>query len=275
VISLVAVGGSDINHRDQTRIVNEEKASSITGPNEEGFHISAQPLVRARPSSNGDELPATYDSDLLYVTARDPGSLFLYWDVNWRRLFARAGLSPRQVFLRIYREDGSVEGAREINPFLEHCFVEVVNAGGGYFCELGCLVGDNWTSLVRSGTAFTPHDRVSNDLDAQFATLPLHLSFQRMLDLFETVKMTPATLAESVGRLQEEARELRSKMKDDDWEHFVAAAGKEAANTRRSADLATLLKAAVENEKPGELTAEQLACWQKLIEQSGGSSRFA
>jgi len=255
--------------------VNEEKAPSPTGPNEEGFHISVQPVVRVHPSPNGDELPTTYDSDLLYVTARDPGSLFLYWDVNWRRLFARAGLSPRQVLLRIYREDGSVEGAREINPFLEHCFVEVVNAGGGYFCELGCFVGDNWTSLVRSGTAFTPQDRVSHDLGAQFATLPLHLSFQRMLDLFEAVKITPATLAEAVGKLQEEARELRSKMNDNEWERFVTATGKETVNTRRSTDLATLLKAAVENEKPGELSADQLARWQRLIEQLGGSSPFA
>jgi hypothetical protein len=179
------------------------------------------------------------------------------------------------VLLRIYREDGSVEGTREINPFLEHCFVEVVNAGGGYFCELGCFVGDNWTSLVRSGTAFTPRDRLSHDLGAQFATLPLHLSFQRMLDLFEAVKITPATLAEAVGKLQEEARELRSKMNDNEWERFVTATGKETVNTRRSTDLATLLKAAVENEKPGELSADQLARWQRLIEQLGGSSPFA
>ena len=49
------------------------------------------------------ELPASYDMDLLYVIARDPKSLFVYWDLNWRRLFLRAGLSARQVHLRIYR----------------------------------------------------------------------------------------------------------------------------------------------------------------------------
>ena len=61
------------------------------------------------------ESPASYDTDLLYVIARDPKSLFVYWDLNWTRLFARAGLSPRQVRLRIYDEDGSIEGTIEIN----------------------------------------------------------------------------------------------------------------------------------------------------------------
>lgn len=255
--------------------MNERESPGTTNPNDDGFRLAAQPIVQACPSSNGDELPATYDTDLLYVTARDPGSLFLYWDVNWRRVFANAGLNPRQVHLRIYRDDGSVEGAREINPFLEHCFVEVVNAGGGYFCELGCFVNNDWTSLVRSGTAFTPRDRVSEDLSAQFATLPLHLSFQRMLDIFAAINSSPARLAESVGKLQDEARALRGKMDDDHWERFVSAATTDKASARRSVDLATLLKAAVENETSGQLSAEQLAHWKRIAEQFGGSSHLA
>ena len=70
--------------------------------------------------------------------------------------FAHAGLSARQVHLRIYREDGSVEGTREINPFRVIVYADVASAGTGYYCEIGCFDDDEWTSLVRSGKAATP-----------------------------------------------------------------------------------------------------------------------
>ena len=89
-----------------------------------------------------------------YVVARDPKSLFLYWDLNWTWLFAQAGISARQVHLRTYRGDGTVEGTQEINPFRGHCFAEVGAAGTEYYCELGGFEGAEWKSLVRSR-----HDR--------------------------------------------------------------------------------------------------------------------
>jgi uncharacterized alpha-E superfamily protein len=96
-----------------------------------------------------------------------------------------------------------------------------------------------------------------------------------MLDLFDEAKTSPGTLAEAISRLQEEARDLRSKLNDDDWERFLALTAKDARSARQSADMTTLLKAAVENETPRRLTPEQLAHWKKLAEQSGSSSHFA
>ena len=163
----------------------ETPASTDPQP-EEGFHLSDEPVVRSNRVPALDEvafsrgLPASHDTDLLYVIARDPKSLFVYWDLNWRRLFTRAGLSARQVHLRIYREDGSIEGTSEINPFRGHCYADVSSAGTGYYCEIGCFEDDEWTSLVRSGEAATPQDRMSDDISAQFATLPIHLSFQQI-----------------------------------------------------------------------------------------------
>ena len=162
-----------------------------------------------RGSGNASQtgaFPASHDTDLLYVIARDPKSLFVYWDLNWTRVFGGAGLSARQVQLRLYRQDGAVEATREINPFLGHCYVDVATAGTGYYCELGCFSGKEWTSLVRSGKAATPQDRISEDVSAQFATLPLHLSFQRMLDILRTTQAESATLAQTVAGLQEKAR---------------------------------------------------------------------
>ncbi len=191
--------------------LNDPKLSNASYPQAgNGFRISDAPVLRSKGASgNGSRagtFPASNDTDLLYVIARDPKSLFVYWDLNWTRVFGGAGLSARQVHLRIYRQDGSVEATREINPFLGHCYVDVAAAGTGYYCELGCFDDEEWKSLVRSGKAATPQDRMSEDVSAQFATLPLHLNFQRMLDILRTTEAENATLAQTVARLQEKAR---------------------------------------------------------------------
>ncbi len=196
--------------------------------------------------------PAAAEADLLYVIARDPRSLFVYWDLNWKRLFAEAGLTPCQVHLRIYREDGSVEGTSEINPFRGHCYAEVGAAGTGYYCELGCLAGGEWTRLLRSGKAATPDDRMSDDFTAQFATLPLHLSFQRMLDVLPQTEAGGATLANSVAALQEKAG--------------ATAGTNGSGNGTKGApsDFSVLSEAARSALPP---TAAEIAQWKKLGEE--------
>ena len=253
---------------------DSETSSAAETPSGQGFHISDKPVVRSnqiptsRDGAVSRELPASYDADLLYVIARDPKSLFVYWDLNWTRLFARAGLSARQVQLRIYRHDGSIEGTHEINPFRGHCYADVASAGMGYYCELGCFEDDEWTSLVRSGKAATPEDSMSEDMSAQFATLPLHLSFQRMLDIFRATKAEGATLARSVAELQESARVMQATVTPDEWPRLVAAAASLKGNAAPSSDVAALLQAA----RAATPTAEELAQWKQLGEQFGGSS---
>jgi hypothetical protein len=214
-------------------------------------------------------LPASHDTDLLYVIARDPKSLFVYWDLNWTRLFARAGLSPRQVRLRIYREDGSIEATVEINPFRGHCYADVASAGTGYYCELGCFEDDEWRSLIRSGEAATPQDRMSEDISAQFATLPIHLSFQRLLDILRATQAERATLARSVADLQEKARVQQGTTTPDEWSRLADAAGSLQASGASSSEVAALLQAA----RIAIPTAKELAEWKQLGEKIGGSSR--
>jgi hypothetical protein len=250
----------------------EGSAENNTASTADGFQISARPLVGAssdRPapgSRTGNGLPASYGTDLLYVIARDPGTLFLYWDLNWTRLFAQADLSPRQVHLRIYREDGSVEGTREINPFRGHCYVDVTAGGTAYYCELGCLDGKEWTRLVRSGKAATPEAAMSDDLSAEFATLPLHLSFQRLLEVFEANNSDGKSLAHSVAELQENARE---EMTAEEWSQVLAS---QNGNGGHSAEIANLLEVAQQAGSRGALTPEQMARWKELSEHLGGSS---
>jgi hypothetical protein len=240
----------------------ETSAANNAAQSADGFHVSDQPVVRAnratavRDEWSSDGLPASYGTDLLYVIARDPKSLFLYWDLNWTPLFAQAGLSARQVHLRVYREDGSIEGTPEINPFRGHCYVDVAAAGTGYYCELGCFDGDEWTSLARSGTTATPEASMSDDLSAHFAALPIHLSFQRLIDIFQATKVERTTLARSVAELQKNAQALQDALQGGE-------------RNGADAELAALLETARRGDAP---TAEQLAQWKQLGERFGGAS---
>jgi hypothetical protein len=203
-------------------------------------------------------LPAFHQADLLSVMARDPKSLFVYWDLNWTRLFAEAALSARPVHLRIHREDGAIEDTLEINPFRGHCYAEVAAPGTEYQCELGCFDGDEWTTLAWAERAATPMDSRSEDMSAQFATLPLHLSFQRMLDIFRPTKTDAATLARSVAELQESARATDGGR----------AAVSLSSNGASLGEFAALLRPPFE----ATPTAGELARWKQLGEQFGGSS---
>jgi hypothetical protein len=255
--------------------VKDPDTSAPTDPQPgEGFHLSDKPVVRSNRVPASDQgvffrgLPVSHDTDLLYVIARDPKSLFVYWDLNWRRLFTRAGLSARQVHLRVYREDGSIEGTCEINPFRGHYYADVSSAGTGYYCEIGCFEDGEWTSLVRSGEAATPQDRMSDDISAQFATLPIHLSFQRLLEMVRAPQSEGATLARSVAALQARAGVTEDTVTPEEWARLVAATASLDGKEASVSDIAALLEAA----RAVTPTAAELAQWRKLGEQFGGSS---
>ncbi len=197
------------------------------------FRISAEPVVGSRPAPEPPaassthplgELPASYGADLLYAIARDPETLFLYWDLDWPRRFAEAGLEARPVHLRVLREDESEASTREIDPADGSCFVEVSAPGTRYLCELGCFEGTEWKSLIRSGATTTPDSELSEEATADFATLPLHLSFQRLIEIFRATGVQRDTLAQSVAGMQSKARVLQGTMPAGDWEKLVEAA---------------------------------------------------
>jgi hypothetical protein len=168
-----------------------------------GFRVSDQPVISSndRPESSGD-LARARDKDLLCVIARDPSSLFVCWNLNWSRLFTQARISPRPIRLRVYGKESSVEGEHEINPFRGYCQVDVTAADTAYYCELGCYLNRRWKNLIRSNFATTPHHTLSEDVAATFATLPFHLSFERILDVLEAEHLENKPLASAVAELQ-------------------------------------------------------------------------
>lgn len=268
-------------HRQTGSTLKKKQRSEAASAAGDGFSLSDQPVVgeeRTASSGKGDPLPPEPSDDMLFAVARDPGSLFVYWDLHWTRLFARAGISARKVHLRTYRGDGSVESTQEINPFRGHCYAEVSAAGTDYNCELGSFERTEWKPLVRSGTVTTPEASLSDELSGEFATLPVHLSFQRLLDVFgATADLDRATLARSVANLQATARLLKAGAASGDWSQLVTEIagqlnGGAKASTTAEADLSTLVETALNTPSPTDPTPDEIARWKDLAQRYGGSS---
>jgi hypothetical protein len=156
-----------------------------------GFRISGGPVVPHRQSdllgSTADyaQLPVTYGAPILFAIPRDPRTIFTYWNIDWSDAFARNAPFDRQVYLRLKRADGSDEIEEPIEPMLGSHYLSVAQPKGRYQVELGFYQpAQSWNSLASSDAVTMPADSSSENAEIDVATVPFHLSFQRMIDLF-------------------------------------------------------------------------------------------
>ena len=154
-----------------------------------GFRISGGPVVRGRtpaaaPADYG-QLPGNYGMPILFAIPRDPQTIFTYWNIDWSDAFSRNSPVDRQVYLRLKRQDGTDEIEEPVEPMLGTHFLLVSQGKGTYQVELGFYHPANvWNSVATSDPVTMPADSSSENSDIDLATVPFHLSFQKMIDLF-------------------------------------------------------------------------------------------
>ena len=174
-----------------------------------GRASSAAP-VQAPAFEDLGALPGTYFEDTVFLVARDPRWLFAYWDFDWSKYPAssmRGGVS--QFFLKISKDDGAQETIVEITPEARNWYVPVSAPDTLYFGEIGFFARDGgWAAIVTSGVTKTPADALAEDVAADFATVPLHLSFERMLELVKHHMEGGETLLQAVARITDEGRKI-------------------------------------------------------------------
>jgi hypothetical protein len=163
------------------------------------------------------ELPQSYGDDTLFLIARDPHWMFAYWDVNWPAWQPKAALG--KFYLKLYGEDGSAEMTTEIHPEARNWYLPVKQAGTPYFAELGFFGADGeWVTIVRSSTTATPSDQFSESTEADFATVPIHLTFQHLVEMVRGHMQEGESLIAALARLQGEGRKLLFQPgKTPDW----------------------------------------------------------
>ena len=175
------------------------------------FGLSSPPVETSGPAGeNAGEtrdfelLPRAYGIPFICALARNPTSLFVYWEIDWPALFKRTAPRNRQVHLRLQKSDGTEISSTMIEPMAGHCEVSVPSSNSSYRVELGYFDADGaWHSVGKADVVNMPSDGLSEPAAAAFATVPFHLSFQRMTDLFHASAGTP--VIEQLGRLQEKA----------------------------------------------------------------------
>jgi hypothetical protein len=184
---------------------------SKTSPN---YSVSKQPVVSGSKTGAGTratkiqeepgELPRSYGQPIICAIARDPRTLFVYWDLDWPTIFATAAPHDRKVFLRVYDSGGTQESEVEVEPMAGNCCVSVSQPRASYYVEVGYFQPeDGWNSLGRSVDVAMPPDAVASGSEVDIVTMPFHLSFQRMIDAFRVSKNDGEALTELVSRLEQ------------------------------------------------------------------------
>jgi hypothetical protein len=157
----------------------------------ETFHISRKPVVPLAETEelhdlgNGLGLPRFHGSPRLLAIARDPWTIFAYWNVDWPSIFKNAAPIDRQVHLRIHCADGLEEKEAAIEPIAGIHYVTMSQRHRACRIEIGYYQpADVWHSVAMSNEIVIPPAEMSEARHVDLATIPFHLRFQQLVDLF-------------------------------------------------------------------------------------------
>jgi len=175
---------------------------TVSGPGEK-YSLGATPPAQ---SFSGGELPESYGTKKLFLTARDPHWLYANWDLTIeQQKELNAASTDGHLILRIYA--GKIEGhpAYEIHvhPESRHWFAHVERAGNSYTAELGYYSAlGKWTRVAVSSGTLTPPDAASAESGAEFATIPFEFPFAKLMQIIEEAVRDNLPLAVAIEELR-------------------------------------------------------------------------
>jgi len=126
--------------------------------------------------NNLGSLPRSYGEEVMFLVAQDPHWLFTYWDID----ISRHPGGP--CILRVEEASGVLEQEIEVSFETRNWYIPVKKAGGSYAVEIGFHRHGKWNPISRSPIATTPRDKFSESTAFDFATVPMHISFQRLVE---------------------------------------------------------------------------------------------
>jgi hypothetical protein len=154
------------------------------------------------------ELPSGYGD--MFVVARDPHWLFTYWDFDYSKF-----PEQRQLGLQVFRDD-ALETTVDVNEIARNWYIPVQAANASYRVVFGYKDSQGtWHSVGEAGPTHTPPEAISTEWDTLFATVPIHLTFNLLVDVVEAAKSRGEPLAEALARLQQAA--LNGGSRSPNW----------------------------------------------------------
>ena len=177
-------------------------APTVSGPGEK-FSLGATPPAQ---SFSGGELPESYGTKKLFLTARDPHWLYAHWDLTReQQVVLNAESTDGHLILRIYTGKIAGHPANEIHvhPESRHWFAHVERAGNSYAAELGYYsTFGKWTRVAVSSGTVTPPDAASAESGAEFATIPFEFPFAKLMQIIEEAVRDNLPLALAIEELR-------------------------------------------------------------------------
>lgn len=212
---------------------------------------------KAEPEQLG-ELPSGYGD--MFVVARDPHWLFTYWDFDYSKLPGQ-----RQLGLQVFRDD-TLETTVDLNEIARNWYLPVQSANASYRVVFGYKDGQGtWHSVGEAGPTYTPPEAISTEWDTLFATVPIHLTFNLLVDVVEAAKRGGEPLAEALARLQQAA--ISAGTRSPNWgpaqlQILETLLGKDLLarlSSMDSAQLATFLRTDLSAQTNSESASELVA----------------
>jgi hypothetical protein len=177
-------------------------APPASGPGEK-FSLGATPPAQ---SFSGGELPESYGTKKLFLTARDPHWLYANWDLTAeQQKELNAQSTDGHLILRVYANKIEGHPAYEIHvhPDSRHWFAHVERAGHSYAAELGYYSAlGKWMRVAVSSGTLTPPDAASAAAEAEFATIPFEYPFAKLMQIIEEAVRENLPLAVAIEELR-------------------------------------------------------------------------
>jgi hypothetical protein len=186
------------------------KRNAGRSPARRGFKIRKNPMMHLAEDAPlpdaGDRMGLTRvgGQPFLFAIARDARTIFASWNIDWRSVFEKAMPADRQVHLRVIGGDGVVETRVAVEPMSTAHYVTISGLRSSYRVEIGYFQPfDSWHSVATSGEIEMPPQGSVELADVHLATIPFHLSFQQLANLFGAPNDT--SVARLVSEFQKRA----------------------------------------------------------------------
>lgn len=176
---------------------------------EHKFDLPSHPIPASSssPYDNLGELPDSYGTGRLFLTARDPNWLYAYWDYTWQQMEdMRRGARHGELKLKIHSgrdPESPVQQEITLNPATRNWFVNVGHANSDYFAQIGYYNHEGaFICTSRSRPAHTPPSELSSNTSARFVTIPFHITFRELMEIVRAHFKDGEELADVLYRLQ-------------------------------------------------------------------------
>lgn len=178
-------------------------APVVSGP---GGRFVTGPGANPIPSPSGvEELPESYATDRVWVTATDPRRLLVQWDFTEPQLrrFA-AEVEAGRLILNVRSPSGAPgNGITVVLPTAARSWFVVLPHGGDFFAELGGYVAlGRWRTLATSSVITLGTERPVEADAAAFATVPVDVPFSEIFAKVKAVAPISAPLIEVIQQLR-------------------------------------------------------------------------